>query len=72
MKNAFTALIFTTVVLCCIAKGQQTTQVQEPEFNGIFFFLDAQTRELKPLEQQTPWGGGKIVLNAMQVVLALI
>lgn len=41
-------------IFCYVVFGQEIKKVQEPEYLGTFFLLDASTGNLIPLERQTP------------------
>jgi hypothetical protein len=60
LKRGLLLSIFIVLSFCPMMKGQQAGGVPEPQFNGIFFYFDGQTGELKQLEQQTPRGIGKL------------
>jgi hypothetical protein len=42
------------LILCHAVLGQEAKKLQEPEYLGVFFFLDSTTGALVPLERQTP------------------
>lgn len=58
------SLIITVVLLCGMALGQKSQTkpngVQEPEYIGVFMFLDTAKGELKPLERSTPETKAKV------------
>jgi hypothetical protein len=73
-KRALTLVFFTASLFCHTAVGQQAGSAPEPQFNGIFFYIDGQTGELKQLEQQTPRASAKMKafgVGGMKVTLEM-
>jgi hypothetical protein len=68
MKPVF-ALSLCALLLCVSAGAQETSKVQEPEYDFVYQYLDQANGSLKALERQTPsssfklkfmgYGGGK-------------
>ena len=54
MKLSLACVTCFLLILCHAVLGQDVKKVQEPEYLGIFFLLDASTGNLIPLERQTP------------------